>query len=209
MKTTSFIAFLCAGALVATTACNTENQSAGTDAANTTAAASNDPTAIDTNPLTPGEATAHNSALNGSTLDDQQFMIKADQGGHNEIGLSQLALEKGVTGDTKTFADKMIADHTKAGNELKAIAQQKGVTLTGEMDAEHKSLRDAMSKMSGKQFEQAYMDQMVKDHEQTVALLENEIDGGKDADVKAWAQKTLPVVQQHDVMAKHDSNMKM
>ena len=103
----------------------------------------------------------------------------------------------------------MIADHTKAGNELKPIAQKKSVALTGDMDPDHKAIRDRMSKMSGKTFEQAYMDQMVKDHEETEALLQSEIDNGQDPDVKAWAQKTLPVVQQHTGMAKHESGMKM
>jgi len=190
----------CVGLL--TTAACSNNQETATDTTATNAGGMTDATTVD-------EANTGSTALNGYTLDDEQFMVKADQGGHNEIGLSRLALEKGVTGDTKTFANKMITDHTKAGNELKPIAQAKNVTLTGEMDAQHKSLRDAMSKMSGQQFEQAYMDQMVKDHEQTVALLQGEIEGGEDPDVKAWAQKTLPVVQQHNTMAKQQTDMKM
>jgi len=166
-------------------------------------------TAVNDSAGAPANASTGPATLNGSTLDDKQFMVKADQGGHNEIGLSKLALEKGVTGAAKTYADKMIADHTKAGNELKPIAQKKGVKLTGDMDADHKTMRDRMSKMSGKAFEQAYMGQMAKDHEETVALLQSEIDNGQDSDAKAWAQKTLPVVKQHTDMAHQNNGMKM
>lgn len=208
------LGLFCTG-LLALNACNsTETTSTTTDSE----VAGNNATLGDTTAaMMPADSGAGSAAdartapatLNGSTLDDKQFMIKADQGGHNEIGLSKLALEKGVTGHAKTFANQMIADHTKAGNELKPIAQKKNVTLPGDMDAEHKAIRDQLSKMSGTQFEQAYMDQMVKDHVQTVALLQSEIQGGQDTEAKAWAQKTLPVVQQHTNMAEQHSKMKM
>ena len=218
------LSLLCAS-LLATGACSTasdkeatntktESEVAGGNAGDNTMNSatlgdSASSTAVTDSAGAPANARTGPATLNGYTLDDKQFMVKADQGGHNEIGLSKLALEKGVTGDAKTYANKMIADHTKAGNELKPIAQKKSVALTGDMDPDHKAIRDRMSKMSGKTFEQAYMDQMVKDHEETEALLQSEIDNGQDPDVKAWAQKTLPVVQQHTGMAKHESGMKM
>ncbi|WP_303309509.1 DUF4142 domain-containing protein [Hymenobacter sp. BT730] len=149
------------------------------------------------------------TSTNMPVLTDEQFMMKADEGGHNEIGLSKLALEKGVTGEAKTYANKMVADHTKAGTELMAIAKKKNVKLPGDMDAEHKSIQDRLSKLSGKEFEKAYMDQMVIDHDKTVALFQSEINNGKDADAKAFASKTLPVIQQHTTMAKENDNMKM
>ncbi|GGF04702.1 DUF4142 domain-containing protein [Hymenobacter cavernae] len=218
------LSLLCAG-LLATTACSTasdnENTNNKTDSevagGNAGDNAMNSATLGDSAaaaPVADSAGSADNArtgpaGITGSSLDDKQFMVKADQGGHNEIGLSKLALEKGVTGEAKAYATKMIADHTKAGNELKPIAQKKGVTLTGDMDAAHKEIRDRLSKMSGKQFEQAYMGQMVTDHVETVALLQGEIQGGQDPEAKAWAQKTLPVVQQHTDMAKKDSGMKM
>ncbi|OUJ73404.1 DUF4142 domain-containing protein [Hymenobacter crusticola] len=218
------LSLLCAS-LLATSACstagndektnnNTDSEVSGGNAGDNAmnAATKGDSaasTAVTDSAGAPATASTGPGSLNGSTLDDKQFMVKADQGGHNEIGLSKLALEKGVTGEAKTYANKMIADHTKAGNELKPIAQKKGVTLTGDMDADHKTMRDRMSKMSGKEFEQAYMGQMAKDHEETEALLQSEIDNGQDPDAKGWAQKTLPVVKQHTAMAHKNNDMKM
>jgi len=118
------------------------------------------------------------------------------------MGLSKVALDKGVTGETKTFANMMVQDHTKAGNELKPIAAQKNVDLPMDMDAEHKTLQDQMNNLSGEQLQQQYAQQMVTDHEKTVAVFQSEIQNGQDADVKAFAQKTLPTIQEHLDMAR-------
>ncbi len=142
-------------------------------------------------------------------VSDAEFMMKADEGGHNEIGLSKVVLMKNPSATVKTFANKMVADHTKAGNELMPIAKKHDVKLKGMMDAEHQAMREKMLKMSGPALEKMYMDQMVPDHEKTVALFKSEITNGKEGDVKGFASKTLPVIQQHTDMAKADDKMKM
>ncbi len=143
-------------------------------------------------------------------MSDAQFMMKADEGGHNEMGLSKVVLMKNPSATVKTFATKMVADHTKAGNELMPIAKKHGVKLKGMMDADHQAMREKMLKMSGPALEKMYMDQMVPDHEKTVALFKSEITNGKEGDVKGFASKTLPVIQQHTDMAKaDDGKMKM
>ncbi|QNE41378.1 DUF4142 domain-containing protein [Hymenobacter sp. NBH84] len=212
---TSFLTLTYVTALVAMSACSQDNTATTDTAAENVSNTDSGPMTMhvpdtsNTDVTTAAEARTAPPMLNGSTITGKDFVLKADQGGHNEIGLSKLALEKGVTGDVKAFATKMIDDHTKAGNELKVVAQKKNIALPGEMDPYHKSLYDQMSKMSGKQFEQAYVSQMVKDHQQTVDLLNGEIQAGSDPDVKAWAQKTLPVVQQHTTMAQHNEGMNM
>lgn len=206
---------LLSAALLATSACNSSGNASDNamdsatsgDSATTTmpadATAEGSPAANSTAP------TDMNANSAGAMLTDEEFMKKADEGGHNEIELSKLALSKGVTGDVKAFATKMVADHTKAGDELKPIAASKNVKLPGTMDAEHQAIKDQLNPLTGKDFEKAYMDQMTTDHVKTVALLQGEIQNGKDADAKAWASKTLPVVQQHTDMAQKHSNMKM
>ena len=142
-------------------------------------------------------------------MSDADFIKKVDEGGHNEMGLSKVMLTKNPSATVKTYANKMIADHTKAGNELMPIAKKHGVALKGMMDAEHQTLREAMLKMSGPALEKKYMDQMVADHDKTVGVFKSEIANGKEADVKAFATKTLPTIEQHDSMAKSDDKMKM
>lgn len=149
---------------------------------------------------------------NGPTAphkDDKEFMMSAAHSDQNEIQQSKMALAKGVTGEAKEMANKMIADHTKSTAALKKIAAKKGVTLPADMDAEHKAMKPAMEKLSGQQFEQKYMAQMVTDHQKTANTMMAHEKMTQDADLKAFIGKTLPVVQQHLGMAQKDSNMKM
>lgn len=159
----------------------------------------------------PNSGTAMGDA-NGPTAPhatDAQFMESAAHSDQNEIQQSKMALAKGVTGMAKEMANKMIADHAKSTADLKIIAAKKGVTLPTDMDADHKAMAPAMEKLSGKAFEQKYMAQMVSDHQKTANTMMAHEKMTKDADLKAFIGKTLPVVQQHLGMAEKDSNMKM
>lgn len=86
-------------------------------------------------------------------MSDADFMTKADEGGHNEMGLSQVVLMKNPSPTARTYATRMITDHTKAGNELVIIAKKHGVKLKGMMDAEHQAIRAALLKLSGSALE--------------------------------------------------------
>lgn len=133
---------------------------------------------------------------------DSKFMMMLATGGMNEIGLSQMALSKSTNDDVKSFAQKMVDDHTMAGDELKTLAASKNVTLPMSMDAKHMEMNTKLGAMSGMDFDMMYMKAMVKDHEKTVAMLQKESSNGKDADAKALAAKLLPTVQGHLDMAK-------
>ena len=96
----------------------------------------------------------------------------------------------------------MVDDHSKANDELKAYASQKGVTLPAEVDPAHKATEARLSKLSGEAFDKAYMADMVKDHDKDVAAFKHASTSATDADLKAWAVKTLPTLQEHQTMAK-------
>lgn len=134
---------------------------------------------------------------------DSKFMMMLATGGMNEIGLSQTALSKSTNDDVKQFAQKMVDDHTAAGDELKSLAMSKSVTLPMEMDAKHKAMNSKLMGMSGSAFDAAYIKGLVSDHEKTVAMLQKEASSGKDADAKALAAKLLPTVQGHLDMARN------
>ena len=146
--------------------------------------------------------TMKSDKMSSSKNPDSKFMMMLATGGMNEIGLSQTALSKSTNDEVKQYAQKMIDDHTAVGDELKTLAASKNVTLPMEMDAKHKAMNDKLSAMSGMEFDMMYLKAMVKDHEKTVALLQKESNGGKDAEAKAFAAKTLPAVQGHLDMAK-------
>jgi len=91
----------------------------------------------------------------------------------------------------------MAEDHGKAGEELKKIAQDKGLAPPTELDGKHKTLHDRLAKLSGSEFDRAYMDEMVKDHRKDVKEFQREAEKAKDPDVKSFASKTLPTLQDH------------
>jgi putative membrane protein len=125
------------------------------------------------------------------------FVMKAAQGGMAEVQLGQLAKEKASSADVKSFADRMVTDHTKANDELKQIAGQKNITLPTQMDARSQATYDRLSKLSGAEFDRAYMKDMVQDHRMDVNEFRKEAQSGSDPDVKAFAAKTLPTLQEH------------
>ena len=140
---------------------------------------------------------------------DAEFMNSAAHSDQNEMQLSKLALTKGVTGMTKTYANEMIADHTKSTANLKPIAAAAKVTLPADMDAEHKQIAAQMQKLSGKEFETKYLAQMVTDHQKTANTLKAHEQMTKSGPLRSWIATTLPVVEKHLSMANKDSGMKM
>lgn len=136
---------------------------------------------------------------------DQTFVTKAAEGGMAEVELGNLAKQKAQSDQVKQFADRMVTDHGKANDELKTLAQNKNITLPSDLDAKHKALKDRLSKLSGEQFDRAYMQAMLKDHRQDVTEFRRESQGAKDPDVKAFASKTLPTLEDHLKQARQDA----
>ena len=132
---------------------------------------------------------------------DKTFVEKAAVGGLAEVEMGKMAQQKGSSDQVKQFGSRMVEDHSKANDELKKIASSKGITLPTDLDAKHKSKMDKMQKLSGAQFDRAYMDDMVADHKQDVAEFKKEANSGKDSDIKAFAAKTLPTLEDHLKMA--------
>jgi putative membrane protein len=134
---------------------------------------------------------------------DKDFLENAAQGGHTEVEGSKMAQTKSSNADVKQFADKMVQDHTKANQELVALASKKGYTPPDEPSLIQRTKLKALSALDGHSFDKMYASQIgVSAHEDTVKLFQKEAADGKDADVKAWAAQTLPTLQQHLEMAK-------
>ena len=129
---------------------------------------------------------------------DKSFLKDAAEGGNAEVSASQVALDKSTNADVKTFAQMMVDDHGKAGTELKGLADQKGVKVSDTPTITKKTEIKMLSERKGSSFDQHYADSIgVKAHQDTIKLFQKEVDKGSDADVKAWASKTLPTLQHH------------
>jgi putative membrane protein len=133
---------------------------------------------------------------------DKMFVEKAAVGGMFEVKSSQLAQQMATDANVKNFAAHMVADHTKANQELMGLARQKGWQVPATLDQKHQEMLDQLGKNQSGQFDKAYMDIQVKAHDKTVMLFDKASKECQDADLKAWAVKTLPTLKQHQQMAK-------
>jgi len=141
---------------------------------------------------------AHAQAPAKLSHQDRSFLKDAAEGGNAEVSGSQVALAQSSSADVKTFAQMMVDDHGKAGAELKGLAGQKGVKVSDTPSITKKTEIKLLSERKGSSFDQHYADSIgVKAHEDTIKLFQKEVDKGSDADVKAWAAKTLPTLQHH------------
>src|SRR5689334_13429152 len=124
---------------------------------------------------------------------DREFAMKAASGGLAEVQAAQLAEQRATSPQVKQFAQRMITDHTAANTELQQIAKQAEISLpaqpTGKDAAEGQKLRGVTGT--------AYAQGQLQDHRETVELFQKEASSGQDPALKAFAQKTLPVLQQH------------
>jgi putative membrane protein len=96
----------------------------------------------------------------------------------------------------------MVADHTNAANELQQLATKKGVALPSAMDSSHQSDLDKLSKLNGAKLDKEYTDDMVDDHEEDVKEFRKAAQEVKDPDLRAWAAKMIPTLENHLSMAR-------
>src|SRR5690349_4687322 len=135
--------------------------------------------------------------MSNKTEDDAEFAVEAADGGMMEVELGTLALTKASSPDVKAFAQMMVDDHTKANNELKALAQQKNITLPTVMGNERQRKYDNLREKTGKDFDKDYIDLMVKDHKEDIDEFEEQGKDGNDADLKSWAASKVATLQHH------------
>jgi len=128
---------------------------------------------------------------------EQTFVKKAAQGGMTEVQLGDLASKQGSTSAVKDFGAMMVTDHTKLNEGLKSAAEKKGYKVPAKLNPEHQALVDKFSKLSGAEFDKAYIAEMVKDHEADYAAFQNADQTLTDPDLKAAVESALPVIKSH------------
>ena len=176
-------------------ACRGENATTSTDTINTTGTETTGTTSTTSTGSTGGSRSSLNTA-------DKEFFIAAAQANLAEVSLGQMARDKATSADVKTFAERMITDHGQANEELKRLALTKGVALPAVVDKDQAKSSEDLSKKVGRDFDKSYMEQMIRDHEAAVSKFQAASQNASDPDLKAWAAKTLPTLQNHLAMSK-------
>ena len=142
------------------------------------------------------------SAAAGSTSPDAQLMRDIAEANMAEIATGKLAVSKAQSGPVKQFGQHMVDEHTKMQSEGAKLASAKKIAMPSAPDAKHQAAAKKLESLAGASFDKAYMEQMVKDHTETLQLLQKTVSQAKDPEVRAHAQKAMPHVQKHLEMAK-------
>ena len=135
------------------------------------------------------------------TTSEKQFVDKAAAANIAEIELAQLAQRKSQDSKIKAFADRMIIDHNKANNDLKAIADAAHIGISDRLEGESKAAYEKLEKLDGSSFDRSYISDMVTDHQKAAAEYEKERGEVKSPNLKAYVDNTLVAVQNHLSMA--------
>jgi putative membrane protein len=134
-----------------------------------------------------------------SSASVKEFVEKAGTSGLAEVEMGELGVQKAKNGQVKAFAKRMVADHTKANQELLTAIKGKGVQVPSSRTAMHKATVEKFQQQdAGKNFDRDYMEQMVEDHKADVELFEAAADDEKfDLDLRSYAKRTLPTLRDH------------
>lgn len=147
-------------------------------------------------------ATATAAEPKALSPEDMEFVTEAAQSGLLEVELGTIATQRAVQPQVKKFGEQMVTDHSKVNQQLMAVAEQKGVTVPAALDKKSKKTVERMQKLEAAEFDREYLKLMVKEHEKDVKAFSKYAKAGKDADLKSFAQTTLPALEEHLTMAR-------
>ncbi len=133
----------------------------------------------------------------GADEESASFLVKAANMGMAEVDLGRLAGEKARNQKVKDFGAMMVSDHTNANNEVKSLASQRNVSLPDSVSDEKRKDKEDLAKKSGADFDRAFMEAMVDDHNETINLFEKASNNVKDNAVKTFVDNTLPKLRNH------------
>ena len=140
---------------------------------------------------------------------DRQFIMEAASGGMMEVEAGRLAEQNATHPRVKNFGTMMIRDHSNANNELRALATSKNITLPDTMMAKHRQHLEMLRTKTGKAFDRSYISMMNTDHSEDINKFQVAANNAQDVDIKAFANKTLPVLRMHkDSVTAINKNMK-
>jgi putative membrane protein len=145
-------------------------------------------------------ATAGLASAQSVSKADRAFVKKAAMGGMAEVAAGQIAADKGSNDQVKQFGQKMVADHTKANDQLKQIATAQSLPIP---DSDPKADKETtkLNGLGGAKFDKVYARMQLSDHKATIKLFEKEANSGQDPQLKQFAADTLPILQGHMQMA--------
>ncbi len=133
--------------------------------------------------------------------DESEFLVEAASGGLYEVEMAKLAQQKATSQEVKDLATHILEDHTAANDKLNQLAASKGISVPSAMADEEQRKFNQFNEMEAGEFDEDYIEQMVKDHKDDISDFEEAAQNLDDADVKSFASSTLPALKEHLSMA--------
>jgi putative membrane protein len=154
-------------------------------------------------PKSGGTSATAGKSSSSASLDraDKKFVEEAAMHGMAEVEMGKVAQQKASNDQVKQFAEKMVQDHGMANDQLKQTASAKGVDVPATLDKKHQGDLDKLQKLSGADFDRAYMKHMLDDHKKDVGEFKKVAKSAKDSEVKSFASSTLPTLEEHLTLA--------
>lgn len=135
---------------------------------------------------------------NLQNLTDAQFLQRAAASGMMEVGMAKLVSGRTDNEAIQQLADQMITDHNEANSEIVRLAESKSVDIPHMLSDRQKEVYDRFSGMDkGQAFEAAYLQNQIRAHQRAINLFATKAENAKDADIKAFARKTEPILRRH------------
>ncbi len=130
-------------------------------------------------------------------LTPAQFVAVASASGLAEVNMGNMAIKHGTSLEIRQYGQRLVDDHTRANKELNRLATAENLTPAATMDAAHRTLARRMEQLRGPSFDQAFLKHMVMDHQEAIAIFEQQARKGQDPQLKGLAAKMLPVLRDH------------
>lgn len=142
-------------------------------------------------------ATADDKTADKMGVSDSLFAAAAAEGGMAETQMAEMGAKKAHSPELKKFSEHMLESHRTVNSQLKEMASKKGITLPTTVGVGHQFCAQSLASLSGEEFDHAYTQAQFVAHMAAIAAFKAEADRGHDPDVKAWAAKTLPSLEEH------------
>jgi putative membrane protein len=133
---------------------------------------------------------------------DREFLLRAATAGHAEVKFSELADKRSTNEKVREFAALMTREHTEANRKLAEHARDQKIAVVSGFERDKREIYMNLSRLSGDEFDRAYMKQMLQDHDQAVRLFEHESRKGTDPQLRKFAEETLPTIREHQKRAR-------
>ena len=123
---------------------------------------------------------------------DAQYLVNMAEVNMKQIQLGQLAQQKGTTTHVKELGKMIEEAHTKLQSDLTALAQRKSITIPTSPTGDVRDVYNDLNEKSANDFDEAYIDMMVDQHEDVIKTFEDATTDMYDTDIKNWAIAALP-----------------